>query len=365
VIPGPAPVEVELVRVRLDLRRPLRSAHGTEAARDVVLVRLTAADGSVGWGECSALSRPTYTAEYTDGAWAILRDLLVPAALAGEDAGVVGHPMAATALETARLDASLRRRGRSLAADLGHRHGRPAGAVATTAVLGRPGSTDELIAAVDGALGAGAALVKLKVTPRPADLDAVATVRATWPDLPLAVDGNGSLDARSVSVLDGLGLAYLEQPLPADALVASAALAERCGTPVALDESITTAASLDVALALGSGRVLNVKPARVGGIEVAAEVAARAADAGWAVFVGGMLETGVGRAAALAVAALPTCTLPTDLGPSSRYVVDDVTEPIEPEGDGRLPVPTGPGIGVVPRSDRLAEVAVDRMVLRR
>lgn len=365
MIPGPPPVEIEQVRVRLDLRRPLRSAHGTEAVRDVVLVRLTAADGVVGWGECSALARPTYTGEYTDGAWAVLRDHLVPAALAGEDDGVVGHPMATAALDTARLDASLRRRGRSLVAELGSRHGRPAPSVATTAVLGRSGSVDDLVDAVAAAVGDGAVLVKLKVTPRPADLDAVATVRATWPDLPLAVDGNGSLDARSVSVLDGLGLVYVEQPLPADALVASAALAERCATPIALDESITTPASLDVALALGSGRILSVKPARVGGIEVAAEMVARAADAGWAVFVGGMLETGVGRAAALAVAALPACTLPTDLGPSSRYVVDDVTEPIEPDGDGRLPVPVGPGTGVAPRPDRLAEVAVDRVVLRR
>jgi O-succinylbenzoate synthase len=211
----------------------------------------------------------------------------------------------------------------------------------------------------------GAALVKLKVTPRPADLDAVTAVRAAWPQLPLAVDANGTLDARSLAVLAPVGLAYVEQPAPADDLLASAALARRTDVPIALDESITSLAALEVALAVGAGTVVNVKPARLGGVATAAEVARAAAEAGCATFVGGMLETGVGRAAALAVAALPWCTLPTDLGPSSRYLRPDVTEPIELDAEGRLVVPAGPGIGVAPDPDRLADVAVERVVLVR
>ena len=111
---------VELVRVRLGLRRALRSAHGVERGhREVVLVRALGADGVEGWGECSALERPTYTGEFTDGAWAVLRDLLVPAALAGRGSEVVGHPFASAALADARLDVVLRRRGRSLATAFG------------------------------------------------------------------------------------------------------------------------------------------------------------------------------------------------------------------------------------------------------
>lgn len=359
------PVEVELRRVAVPLRRAHRAGHGTEERRDVVLVRVTLADGAVGWGECSTLSHPTYTAEYTAGAWAVLHDVLVPAALAGLDDVVVGHPMARAALGGAVLDATLRRRGRRLVEHLGERHGRPADAVPVAAVVGRAASPDEAVAEVAEAVEGGAVLAKLKVTPHPDDLAAVAAVRATWPDLALAVDGNGTLDPRSLSLLDGHGLAYVEQPVPADALVESAALARRLAAPIALDESVTSTASFDTALALGAGAVLNVKPARVGGVVAAAELARHAADHGWRVFVGGMLETGVGRAAAVAVAALPTMTLPTDLGPSARYLEADLTEPVVVDDRGRLVVPTGPGIGVVPDADRLVAATVAHAVLAR
>ncbi|MCU1496536.1 MAG: menC [Acidimicrobiales bacterium] len=358
-------VAVELVRVRVPLRRPLASAHGEEAVRDVVLLRAERADGVSGWGECSALARPTYTAEHTAGAWAVLRDELVPAALAGRDAGVVGHPMATAALGTARMDASLRAQGRRLVEHLGAAHGRPRTRVPVSAVVGRTQRVDDLLGVVAGHLADGVVLVKLKVTPHPRDLDAVAAVRSTWPDLALAVDGNGSLDQRSLSILGRAGLAYVEQPAPADDLLASAAMAERSDAPIALDESITSSASLRTALAVGAGTIVNLKPARVGGLLAAAELARAAVDAGAAVFVGGMLETGVGRAAALALAALPACALPTDLGPSGRYFDVDLTAPLELDGHGWLVVPDGPGIGVTPDDGRLADVAVDRLRLCR
>lgn len=358
-------VTVELIRVAVPLRRAHRAGHGAEETRDVVLVGVTTVDGVVGWGECSTLSHPTYTSEYTAGAWAMLRDVLVPAALAGVDHGVVGHPMARAALVDARLDASLRRRGTNLAAHLGERHGRPASSLAIAAVVGRGATVDAVVSEAAAAVAGGAVLVKLKVTPHPTDLDAVAAVRSTWPELALAVDANGTLDARSASILDGHGLVYLEQPLPADALVESAGLARRLAAPVALDESVTSFGSFEAAVALGSGAVLNVKPARLGGVQAAADLAGVASDHGWATFVGGMLELGVGRAAAVAVAALPTFGLPTDLGPSARYVERDVTAPIVVDGAGRLVVPPGAGTGVEPDPAVLAEVAVDRIVLSR
>jgi O-succinylbenzoate synthase len=88
------------------------------------------------------------------------------------------------------------------------------------------------------------------------------------------------------------------------------------------------------------------------------------------VFVGGLLETGVGRAVAAALAAgivagNPGETLPCDLGPSSQYFDDDVTDPVVVDGAGDLVVPTGPGIGVVPRADRLGAVTVARVEVSR
>jgi O-succinylbenzoate synthase len=357
--------EVELWRVSIPLVTPHRAAHGTETDRQVVLVRVRLADGASGWGECPTLTHPTYAAEYTAGAFALLRDEVVPWLLGGPGAAPVGHPMATAAVLTAHLDATLRRQGTALAARLGSRHGRPAGAVAVTAVVGRVDGIDPLLAVVADRVAGGAALVKLKVSPRPDDLEAVRAVRATWPDLALAVDGNGTLDNRSVAVLDQLDLRYVEQPAPAEDLLRSAELARRLSCPVALDESVTSLAALEVAVAVGAGTVVNVKPARLGGPVGAALAAQAAVDGGCGVFVGGMLETAVGRAAALAVAALPVCTLPTDLGPSGRYFEADVAGPLVTDPDGRVVVPDTPGIGVTPDPARLEQVALEHGRWRR
>ncbi|MCU1353804.1 MAG: menC [Acidimicrobiales bacterium] len=365
----PVPSEVELRWVRMPLRAPMRSGHGAESTREVVLVRVQLDDGGNGWGECSALSRPTYTGEYTAGAWAVLRDELVPDLLARRRSSVVGHPMAAAGLATAQADADLRRIDRSLTEQLGRaQRVVPASHVPTCAVIGRLDRIDDLLDEVAAAIQQGAAAVKLKITPSRRDLDHLRAVRATWPTLALAADLNGTAGVAHIEVLtalDSLGLLYLEQPVTPEDLVTSALVASRLGTPVALDESVTSLAMAEAALRLAAGSVLNVKPARLGGPLAAARLAGLAADSGVAAFCGGMLETGVGRAAALAVAALPACTLPTDLGPSSRYFASDVTAPIEAGADGTIPVPTGPGIGVVPDPDRLDECTVDRLILHR
>jgi O-succinylbenzoate synthase len=362
----PALTSVELVRVQVPLRHAHRAAHGSEDVRDLVLVGASFADGTVGWGECSALARPTYSAEHTAGAWLVLRDELVPAVLAGRAPGVVGHPMASAAVLTALTDALLRRVERSLAVELAATLGaNPLASVPTCAVVGRADEVDDVLALVEARVQERVAMVKLKVTPDQRDLAAVGAVREAWPDLALAVDFNGTADADSLRRLDRLHLDYVEQPAPAEDLVRSAHLASLIEAPVALDESMTSTGALDAAVALGAGRIANVKPARCGGPHAAAVMVGHARNAGLEVFVGGMLESGVGRAAALAVAALPGCTLPTDLGPSSAYFDEDVIEPpITTDGSGRVLVPTGPGIGVAPVASHLERFAVDRSVLR-
>jgi O-succinylbenzoate synthase len=348
------PVAVSLHRVQLELRHPLAAGHATIRRRDVVLVEVSLPGGPAGWGECAALERPTYSPETTDGAWAVLRDELVPAALAGGDAGVAGHPMARAALADARLDAELRASGTSLTRWIGgHRTD-----VATTRVLGIGGSIDDLLARVADA----PAGVKLKIAPG-WDLEPLRAVRHAYPDRWLAADANGGYgveDLARLAELDDLGLAYLEQPLPG--LTAAADAARQLGTPIVLDEPVGGEDTVRAAIALGGLGGLNLKPGKAGGLVAASRAVAVAADAGVAVFVGGMLETGVGRAGALAVAALDGCTLPTDLGPSDWYFDADLTEPIAALPGGRLSVPQGPGLGVTPDPARLAAATVDHLV---
>jgi O-succinylbenzoate synthase len=211
-------------------------------------------------------------------------------------------------------------------------------------------------------------MVKVKVEPATA-IAVLAAVRHALPGAAVAADANGSFaDPAAVAAvgdgLAGLGLAFLEQPLPAgttwDEL---AALNRALPVPVALDESLTSADAVRAAVSAGAADVVSVKPARLGGVERAAAAVHWCREQGVDAFVGGMFELGVGRAAAAAVAALDGCTLPTDLGPSDRYVDEDVTGPVVIDGAGQLVVPAGVGSGRTPDPDRLAAVTVDEVLV--
>lgn len=364
------------MRLRLPLRSPWVSPLGIMTARDVLLVRVVCA-GYEGWGECSAQPEPTFSAEYVDGAEEVMRRHLVPRllgsgattgeAVAAAVAAVRGHPMAKAALEAAMLDAELRSCGESLARRLGSVASPPASearrSVPAGVAVGLSADTGSLVSEVGRHVDAGYRRVKLKIHP---GWDAVplGALRDRWPGLSLQADANGSYAgtdaARRLQALDRLDLAMIEQPLAEDDLVGHARLAEVLDTPICLDESIGSAALAETALALGACRVVCIKPGRVGGLLEAVRVHDRCRAAGVAVWCGGMLETGVGRATNLALAALPGFVLPGDLSASDRFWAQDVvTEPAVLGADGTVAVPDGPGIGVEVRSD-LAALTVRR-----
>ena len=339
-LPEVRPTSLDVVRTTLPLVVPFATATGTEVARQVVLVRARDDDGHEGWGECGALSQPGYTGEWVEGADAVLRRFLLPAALAGRRAQLPGHPMASAAVEAAVLDVRLAAAGLELPTWLGAVRDRVPAGVA----VGIAPSVDALVAEVAHHVAAGYPRVKLKVRPG-WDVEPARAVRTTWPDVPVGVDANGSYraDDEALGRLDGLGLVEIEQPLPADDLVGTAAVVRRLATPVCLDESVTSVGTLEAALALGALDHLNLKPARVGGLTAALAVLDRARDAGVPVWVGGMLATGVGKAVDVALAALPGVTLPGDLPASRRWFARDLTAPWELTADGTLPVrPRGP-----------------------
>ena len=338
---GPLPdvplVALEVVRAVLALRAPFVTAHGIEEDKQVVLVRAVGPDGLEGWGECPALSLPSYTGEWADGAEAVLRRFLVPAALAGRPSGVVGHPMASAAVEAALVQLRLAGAGLSLASWLGAVRDRVPCGVA----VGIASSVDALVTEVAAHVAAGYRRVKVKVRPG-WDVEPVAAVRATWPDLALGVDANGSylvddLDG-PLAALDRFELVEIEQPLPARDLMGTATVRRALRTPVCLDESITSAHDLEVALAVGACDYVNVKPARVGGIAAALAVHDLALERGVPLWVGGMLESGVGKAVAVAFAALPGAVLPGDLAASARWFEADLTDPWVVDADGTMAV---------------------------
>ncbi len=259
------------------------------------------------------------------------------------------------------LDAQLRAAGRQLADWLGA----TAEAVPAGASLGLHDHLPDLLTEADEALRAGAARLRVKIAPGHAAEAMLALRSHVGPDLGLQADANGSfrLDTpehvAELERLDDVGLTCVEQPLAPDDLVGHARLTQRLATPICLDESITSLATLDAAVALGACGMLCLKPGRVGGWIAARAIHDRCVELGLPVWVGGMLETGVGRAANIAVAALPGMVLPPDLDPRGRFH-RDLSDPLLPGPNGLVAVPVGPGTGATPSADLLAGAVVVR-----
>jgi O-succinylbenzoate synthase len=355
----------ELRRLELPLVGPFRTSFGTETRRDVLLVRALS-DGVEGWGECVAGISPGYSSEYVDGAQEVIRRFLIPALVGLDDvqatsaetafAVVKGHPMAKAAVQTAILDAQLREAGMPLGTFLGAV--RPT--VAAGVSVGIMDSIPEVLEAVEGYLAAGYVRIKLKIEPG-WDVAPVRAVRERFGDILLQVDANTAYtlaDSRHLAQLDPFDLLLMEQPLPEDDMRGHAALARRVRTPICLDESITSARAAAGAIALGAAAVINIKPGRVGGYLEARRIHDVCVASGIPVWAGGMLETGIGRAANVALAALPGFTLPGDTSASNRYFTRDITAEFELV-NGALRVPTGPGIGVDPEPEVLREVTTN------
>ena len=361
----------ELRRIRMPLVSPFRTSFGTETERDVLLVRAVSPDAE-GWGECVAMAEPLYSSEYVDAAHDVVRRHLIPrlfaaGELAASDVALLlspvkGHQMAKAALEMAILDAELRARGVSYAEHLGAVRD----AVDCGVSIGIHDSIPALLDTVATHVAEGYRRLKLKIEPG-WDINPVRAVRERYPDVPLQVDANTAYtlaDVRHLAKLDEFDLLLIEQPLPEDEVLAHAELAKHVRTPICLDESITSARAAADAIALGACRIVNIKAGRVGGYLEARRIHDVCAANGVPVWCGGMLETGLGRAANVALAALPNFTLPGDTSASDRYYRRDITEPFVLE-DGRLSVPTGPGLGVSPLPDILDAVTTSTETISR
>lgn len=397
---------VELHRVEVPLVRPFETSFGRETVREALLVRVRT-DAGEGWGECVAGREPFYSSEYVDGAVAVMQRHLVPALLEappveappveGADgserraeghhgaagateaigsvplaasvaptlAFVAGHRMAKAALESAVLDAELRAQGRSM----GDCFGAVRDWVDCGVSVGIAPTLEELLDEAVGYLEQGYRRIKLKIKPG-WDLTPVGAVRELLgPKGLLQVDANTAYTAADIPLLaelDDFGLLLIEQPFAEEDLATHARLAEACETPVCLDESILGVTTALDAIERGATSVINIKPGRMGGYLEALRVHEACLGVEVPVWCGGMLETGVGRAANVALAALPGFVLPGDTSASDRYYAEDLTEPfVLGEGDhrGQLAVPTGPGTGVEVREELLREWAATPPVL--
>lgn len=356
-----------LHHVKMPLRSPFQTSRWTELDRECLIVEAHA-DGLTGWGECVAGAIPNYSYESTQTALHILSDFLIPLVLDADLADVPayhaliepisGHPMARAGLELALWDLFAQRAGQSLR----DHWGGTAERVRVGVSVGIQASPDKLLETVDAYLADGYRRVKLKIKPG-RDVSEVQIIRRHHPDLLLQGDGNSVYrigDAEHLKELDAFNLLLLEQPLGMDDIVDHARLQPQLKTALCLDESIHSVDHARWAIELKACKIINIKPGRVGGYWVGKQIHDLCRANGLPVWMGGMLETGIGRAANVALAALPGFSLPGDISASDRYYHRDIiTQPFTLNvDDSTLSVPTGVGLGVTIDHDALKAVTV-------
>ncbi|HLA05952.1 MAG TPA: o-succinylbenzoate synthase [Anaerolineales bacterium] len=363
---------LSLQHVSMPLVAPFETSFGRETVRECIIVSLQA-EGLVGYGECVASREPGYNYETTGTAWHILKDFIAPLVL-GRDVidandfqkrieGIRGHHLAKAGVEMALWDLLGKRDGKSLKEMFG-------GARETVEVgvsIGIQESAAALVGTVASYLDQGYRRVKIKIKPG-REVDETTSVRRAYPDLRLQVDANSAYtleSAKALKAIDDLNLLLIEQPLFEDDIWDHRKLQAEFITPICLDESIVSPRHARYALEMEACRIINIKPARVGGLSqgIAIHDLCRAQNV--PVWCGGMLETGIGRASNLALASLPGFVLPGDISASDRYYHRDITnERFVLNDDSTITVPSGPGLGVTMDIDALKEFTLSEITLK-
>jgi o-succinylbenzoate synthase len=357
---------VILRRLHLPFLNPLQTSHFRLEASDAIIVQVDA-DGVTGWGEAPFMYGPWYNEEASDTGWMVMEKFLIPALL-GVDiqhpaqvndhfAHIVGNFIAKSGLEFACWDCFGRAEGKSIASLLGGTRSE----IPVGVSMGIYPTVDILIEKITRYIETGYNRIKLKIKPG-WDIDVVAAVRERWPDIWLQVDANNVYtldDIDHLKQLDAFDLLLIEQPFAHDDIIDHAKLQAAIKTPVCLDESIISLDKARKAIEIDAARVINIKPARVGGLHVSRQIHDLAQKHDIAVWCGGMMETGIGRATNISLASLANFSLPGDVSENSHYFERDiVTNPFHLNAGSTLTVPVEPGNGAIIDIDYLNTVTI-------
>ena len=355
----------------MPLVAPFETSFGRETVRECILVAVQA-EGLTGWGECVTSREPGYNYETTGTAWHILKDFIAPLVL-GQDVtdaadfqrrveSIRGHHLAKAAVEMALWDLLGQRDGKSLKQMFGGVREK----VEVGVSVGIQESAAALVRTVASYVEQGYARVKIKIKPGREVAETVA-VRDAYPHLRLQVDANSAYTLETAQVLkqvDDLNLLLIEQPLFEDDIWDHRLLQAEFKTPICLDESVVSPRHARYALEMKACKIINIKPARVGGLSQGIAIHDLCVAHNVPVWCGGMLETGIGRASNLALASLPGFVLPGDISASNRYYHRDIThERFVLNSDSTITVPDAPGLGVTIDEAALKEFTLATLTL--
>ncbi|MBN1343178.1 MAG: o-succinylbenzoate synthase [Phycisphaerae bacterium] len=362
---------LDIHHVRLPLIKPWRTAYGEDADIESVLVKAHSGDVSA-WVETTPLAEPTYCNEWAGGVAHTIEQILAPRVVGREwDTPEQLNEMLGTFRGNSFAKAGIDNAWWALRATLeGVPLGRLLGGQRTEIASGHDfgveDTIDILLAEIQDAIDRGYPRIKLKIK-RGWDLEVVQAVRKHWQDFTFHVDCNSGYTLDDVDLfkqLDKLHLAMFEQPLGNEDLADHAELQRQVGTPVCLDESVRNLWSARQAIKLGSCRMINIKPGRVGGLTTAKAIHDLAAEHGIPCWVGGMLESAIGVGILVELATLGNFTYPNDVIASKRLYKRDITDPEVTECRvGWISASKGPYTDFVPNEERIASQTIRKAVV--
>ena len=362
--------DINLYTIALPYLEPIRTSFGSEPNKVAIIIEVLTEEGVIGWGEASIEIEPGYGSETVVTGEHILTQFIIPRLIGktiekGTDFPellrlVRGNHHTKAGIEAAIWDALAKANDMRLtdyfASFMPDGHASEGKATVGVSIGIQP-SVAETLAIIDKRVAQGYQRIKLKIACG-WDVEVAAGVREKYPDVLLMLDANSDYrlkDAGHLKLLDQFNLLMIEQPLAYYDIYEHGLLQKQLNTPICLDESIKSANDLQIALQVGAIRILNLKPSRVGGFSECVKIYRTCVENDLPLWIGGMLETGVGRAANVAFASLPGVNMPSDISATDRYFKDDIATPdfVLNSDDSTLTVPDGIGIGVEVQRDRL------------
>lgn len=348
--------KLEIIHYRVEMREVFETSFGKTKTRDTVLIHIIDRCGEEGWGEAPVDDGPWYSYETVYTAIHVIRDYIAKLLAKHNEVRdpweyvevirtIRGHNMAKAGVEFALWDLYARLMNKPLYEVLGGIKKK----VEAGLSIGVIGDLNKLIKYVDKGLEKGYRRIKLKIKPG-WDILPVKKVREINRDIPLQVDANAAYTLKDTYIfkeLDKYELLMIEQPLHYDDLYEHSILQKEIKTPICLDESIKNVYDAKAGYALGSYKIINIKPARIGGLIETLKIHDFAEKHDIPLWIGGLLETGIGRAFQVAAATLPMIKYPSDISESIRFYKEEIVEPPWTlNKDGTYTVPSKKGIGI-------------------
>ncbi len=329
------------------------------------ILKLFSDDGLIGFGESVQLLTPWYSAETFKTAKTVLLEHILPSFIGKQYNDehellqslewIQGQHQAKAAVECAICDIAAQQKNMPLYKYLGG-----TSAVVKSGVSIGLQPQDELIRTIQRYLDGGYTRIKVKIAPGK-DIDVIESVRKNFPNISLMADCNAAYTKKEFDLLkrlDDYELLMLEQPLANGDLIEHSELQSMMKTPICLDESVHTMADAVLAVELNSCKIINIKPPRVGGPLHVANMLKMLKRENVGAWIGGMMETGVGRLMNMACATLPGITLPGDMRPPLDYLKNDIVTNKFNAVNGELTLSENIGLGANVDEEFLRSVAV-------